>query len=65
MMRFFKIFWILLFLSGSVIPLFHMDTAQITEQENRGLAKFPKVKKNREINTNYGKEFEAWLGDRF
>jgi len=29
------------------------------------LAKFPKIKKHGKFNGNYGKEFEAWLGDRF
>ena len=43
MMKAFKLFWILCFLIGTTVPLFHMNTAEITEQENRTLAKLPKV----------------------
>lgn len=49
----------------SLIPLFHINTAEITEQENRTLAKFPKMIKKDKPNYEFGKEFESWLGDRF
>ena len=65
MRRYFNLFWILVFLIGSVIPLFHMNTSEITEQENRTLAKLPEIKKKGKLNEGYGKEFESWLGDRF
>ena len=65
MRKLFNLFWISVFIIGSVIPLFHMNTAEITEQENRTLEKFPEMKKGKEFNLNYGKEFESWLGDRF
>ena len=65
MRKLFNLFWVLIFLIGSVIPLSHMNMAEITEQENRTLAKFPSIKKKGKLNFNYGKEFETWLGDRF
>ena len=65
MRRYFNLFWILVFVIGAAIPLFHINTSEITEQENRTLAKFPKIKNDGKINTNYSKEFESWLGDRF
>jgi len=64
-MRLFKLFWIFIFIIGALTPLFYMNTAKITKQENRVLSDFPELKKCGKININYGKEFDAWLGDRF
>ena len=65
MIKIFKLFWILLFLTGIVVPLFRINTSEITEQENRTLAKFPQILKKGKFNRDCGKEFESWLGDRF
>lgn len=64
-MRYYKIFFPVLVLLLLVIPLFHMNMSEITEQENRTLAKFPEIKKKNKLNESYGKDFESWLGDRF
>ena len=64
-MKYYRLFFGISILIALALPLFHMNTAEITEQENRTLAKFPKMRKKGKLNTNYGKEFESWLGDRF
>ena len=65
MIKYCRLLLIILIFGLLALPLFHMNTAEITEQENRTLAKFPKMRKKGKLNTNYGKEFESWLGDRF
>ena len=64
-MKYYKIFFSVFGLIFLIVPLFRMDVAKISEQENRTLAKFPEISKNGQMNSNYGKEFETWLGDRF
>lgn len=64
-MKYYKIFFPILVLCMLLVPLFHINMADVTEQENRTLAKFPEMEKKGTINSNYGKEFENWLGDRF
>ena len=64
-MKYYKIFFSVLVLIMLIVSLFHMDVAKISEQENRTLAKFPEISKNGQMNSNYGREFESWLGDRF
>lgn len=64
-MRYYKIFFPVLVLLLLMIPLFHMNMSEITEQENRTLAKFPEIKKKNKLNESYGKDFESWLGDHF
>ena len=39
--------------------------AEKNRQENRTLAKFPKIKKHGKANYEFGKDFEKWLDDRF
>lgn len=64
-MKYYKIVFSILVLTVLIIPLFHMNTSEITEQENRTLEEFPELKKKDKLNTDFGKEFESWLGDRF
>lgn len=64
-MKYYKILFVIFALFSLMVPLFYMDIAHISEQENRTLATFPKVKKNNKLNLSYGKDFEMWLGDRF
>ena len=54
-MKYYKIFFPILVLFLLVIPLFHINMAEVTEQENRTLAKFPEIKKESKLNENYGK----------
>lgn len=64
-MKYYKLLFPILVLICLIVPLFHINMAGITEQENRTLAEFPSMKKEDKLNRNYSKEFEAWLGDRF
>ena len=64
-MKYYKLFFFVLVSFLLTIPLFHMNTAEITEQENRTLVKFPEITKKDKPNYEFGKEFESWLGDRF
>ena len=65
MIKYCRLLLVVFILGLLVVPLFHMNTAEIMEQENRSLAKFPEIKKKGKLNSDYGKEFESWLGDRF
>jgi hypothetical protein len=64
-MKYYRFSFLLLLMIGLFLPLFFMNMADISEQENRTLAKFPELRKKGGINSDYGREFEAWLGDRF
>ena len=64
-MKPYKLFFLIFILTLLISPLFYMNTADISEQENRTLAKFPKTRKEGIINSDFSKEFEAWLSDRF
>ena len=65
MMKFCKTFLILFIFGLLISPLFHINMADKIKQENRTLAKFPKIKKDEKVNYEFGKDFETWLGDRF
>ena len=64
-MKYYKILFSILVFIVLTIPLFNMNMAEITEQENRTLAKFQEINQKGKINSNYGKEFEIWLEDHF
>ena len=58
---FLTLFFIFLF-----IPMSHINDKEISEQENRTLAKwYPLIKENNEINFEFGKNFNEWFNDRF
>lgn len=57
---FVSIIAILLFL-----PITHFDKRDASIEENRMLASFPSIHTKGGLNHNFGKEFEAWLNDRF
>ena len=48
-----------------LVPLTKIDNSMISKQENRSLAKAAELRKNGRFNEKYGKEFDAWLSDRF
>ncbi len=50
-----------------IIPVVRMDKRDILPEENRKLAAFPRVflSENRGFNYQFGKEFDAWMQDRF
>lgn len=48
-----------------LVPLTKIDKSMISKQENRNLAKAAELRKNGRFNEKYGKEFDAWLSDRF
>ena len=54
MMKLFKLFWILLFFVGAIIPLCHISEEKISKWENRTLAMFPKIVQDGKMNKNYG-----------
>lgn len=54
------VFAILLF-----VPMSNISDAEKSTQENRVLAKKPKLKYNNTINVKFGQEFEKWFNDRF
>ena len=57
-----------LFLAFLVIvasPLCKIDDSDISQAENRTLAKFPNIVNNGELNFNFGNEFNTWFNDRF
>lgn len=58
---FLTLFFIFLF-----IPMSHINDKDISEQENRTLAKWsPLLNDNGELNFNFGKNFNEWFNDRF
>ena len=48
-----------------MVPLVNIDKSGSSQQENRTLANFPELILEGKPNYNFGKEFEAWLDDRF
>lgn len=55
------IFFVFLF-----IPMCNINKDEISAQENRTLAKLqPFINQDREINYNFGKNFNEWFNDRF
>ena len=65
MMKFCKAFLIVFIFGLLISPLFHINMADKIKQENRTLAKFPKIKNDKKFNYEFGRDFETWLGDRF
>lgn len=57
---FLLLFFILLF-----IPMSKIDKGDISEQENRPLAKFQSIIIDDKINYNFSKNFDSWFSDRF
>lgn len=54
-------FFIMLF-----VPMSHINQGKIAKSENRQLAKWHSlIKKDGEINFNFGKDYENWFNDRF
>lgn len=49
-----------------IIPMSHINQGKIAKSENRKLAKWHSlIKKDGEINFNFGKDYENWFNDRF
>lgn len=60
------IIFLLIFFTFLFIPMSHINQDKISKQENRTLAVWqPFIKKNGEINFNFGKDYEKWFNDRF
>ena len=60
------IVFLLIFFSFLFVPMSHINQDKISKQENRRLATWqPFIKKNGEINFNFGKDYEKWFNDRF
>ena len=57
---FLSIFFILLY-----IPMSHISKEEISPNENRVLAKYPKLLGENGIDTLFGKKIENWFNDRF
>lgn len=64
-MRYFRLAFIILIFSLLVLPLTNIDKSSSSQQENRTLAKFPKLINDGKTNYNFGKNFEQWLDDHF
>lgn len=54
------VFFALLF-----VPMLQISDAEKSTQENRMLAIYKPLLKDKKINLNFGKDFEAWFSDRF
>jgi hypothetical protein len=48
-----------------VLPLAYLDKSDASTFENRNLAVFKPLFKNKSLNRNFGKDFNEWLNDRF
>lgn len=60
------IIFLLIFFSFLFVPMSYINQEEISQQENRRLATWkPFIKKNGEINFNFGKDYEKWFNDRF
>ena len=57
---FLVIFFVFLF-----VPMLHFDKSEISERENRTLAKWKPLINNGTINYNFGNDFNEWFNDRF
>lgn len=56
---FLTVFFVLLF-----IPMLNMNTAEISKQENRVLAKWKPLIESGNINYNFGRDYNNWFSDR-
>ena len=59
------LFLIVFFLLLLSYPCLDIDTGDIAVNENRKKAAFPSFIKNKSINNDFGKQFDAWFSDRF
>lgn len=60
------IVFLLIFFVFLFVPMSNINQDNISKQENRTLAVWqPFIKKNGEINFNFGKDYEKWFNDRF
>ena len=60
------LFLVIVFLAALAIPFSALNTDKVSEQEKRKLAEYkPLIGDNKEVNFNYGKNFDAWFNDRF
>ena len=48
-----------------VLPLAYLDKSEASTFENRNLAVFKPLYKDKSLNKNFGKDFNEWLNDRF
>ena len=61
-----EIIFLTIFFTMLFIPMLHIDKSEISEQENRILAKPAKIfNKNGSINYDFGKNVNEWFNDRF
>lgn len=61
-----EILFLVIFFTLLFIPMSHIDKSDISELENRTLAKKPSIfNENNKLNYNYGREFNEWFNDRF
>lgn len=60
------IIFLLLFFVIIIIPMLRVNMAEQSEAENRTLAKFiPLMNDKKEVNQDFGKNFDSWFSDRF
>lgn len=60
------IIFLTIFFTFLFIPMSKINQDEISSQENRMLAKWqPLINEDREINYNFGKDFNEWFNDRF
>ena len=61
-----EIIFLTIFFVFLLIPMVHINKDEISQQENRALAKWkPLIGSNQTINFEFGKNFNEWFNDRF
>ena len=60
-----NIVFVSLFFISLIVPISKINTANISDQENRTLAKKPEFYNKTGINSKYGADVEKWFNDRF
>lgn len=61
-----EIVFLTIFFTMLFIPMSHINQDDIAKSENRKLSKWHSlIKKDGEINFNFGKDYENWFNDRF
>lgn len=60
-----KLFFLTCISAVLVYPVTRIDQEESSTRENRALAVFPSLQSSSGLNPDFGKQFEAWLNDRF
>lgn len=63
--KYLNIFFLIIIFFILIFPLTKINKAKTSPTENRTLATHAKLFKGNKLNTKFGTDFEAWLGDRF